>query len=1093
MLQDLEEYSVMHCHSTMSNDTYFDSTVNFEGYLKVAKERNIKTISFTEHGNVMQWIQKKEKADKYGIKYVHGCEFYMAFDLNKKERQAFHILLYAKNYEGVKELNKLSSRSFDGLGQKWYEGIQYYYRPRISFEQLKNTSDNIIVSTACLASPLWRLKDTDEYTAYIEWLEENKHRTFLEVQPHAKLEDQKVYNKMLLNESRKRGIRIIAGTDTHVLDNSDNRLREVLQSGKKVAFNEEESQFSLHLRTLDELVQEFKEQDILSEEEIETAIQNTNVLSDMCEEWEIDKSHKYPKISKDPAGELWSRIEKGTKQRGVYSFESEKRKKYLDAIKFEYDTYVQLGMCDYMILLADIIDFCIENDIATAPRGSCNGSQSLWAMGVTDIDPIKYGTLFFRFVNPKRISLGDVDIDMAGANRPLVKDYLYNRKDLQSSAIVTYSKLALRGACRMVAKGLEIDLATADLVAKDIEEVKIEHEDETVEVISTFHNKDKWKKLYPEWIELTEKAVGIVQNTSVHACGFIAFDGDIDEEIGTFRNKNSKWVISQNDMKAVDSVNFVKMDFLTVDNVQIVSDTEKITGVKLINDEIDLEDDNVWDEMLKSGLGIFQFEKTGWFSLKKALENYPKFVRNNPKTTRYFIMLALNGVIRPSCASFREDFLQGKPNDNGHIAINEFFANMNQYCIFQEQIMLFLEKFCHYDGAQSDSIRRAISKKGGTDKFLPEIKSEFMKHFLQDYDTTVEEAEKAIDKFLLIIDNAKDYGFSINHSTPYTLIGFKNAYYRHYFPLEYITVQLNVNDGKIDKTRNIVEYMKRFTKISLKGIKFRKSQSKYAFHKEENSIYKGIGSIKGFGKNDGDELYALKDMQFDSFTDVLVAIKENTKVNQGKVTDLIKLDFFIEFGSSKKLVYVAKMFYTWYVKKTAKFFNKTSGETLELPFPEEIIARNSKKKTECQYSGVDYAGVVRECESHLENEEYTIKEKLGFQTECLGYVNYTDDTLDKRYIIVTGLDTKYSPRFEAYCLNNGKTETLKIQRVPKRRRSGIVYYEDRLIHEGDILYATRMERKSKNKKVGNTGTPADWQPTGDFDWWLRDYRVLEDL
>ncbi len=154
MLQDLKEYSVTHCHSTISNDTYFDSTANFEDYLKVAKDRKIKTISFTEHGNVMQWIQKKEKADKYEIKYIHGCEFYMAFDLNKKERQMFHILLYAKNYEGVRELNKLSSRSFDGLGQKWYEGIQYYYRPRISFEQLKNTSDNIIVSTACLASPL---------------------------------------------------------------------------------------------------------------------------------------------------------------------------------------------------------------------------------------------------------------------------------------------------------------------------------------------------------------------------------------------------------------------------------------------------------------------------------------------------------------------------------------------------------------------------------------------------------------------------------------------------------------------------------------------------------------------------------------------------------------------------------------------------------------------------------------------------------------------------------------------------------------------------------------------------------------------------
>ncbi len=1094
MLENLEHYSVTHCHSTISNDTFLDSTANYEEYYKVMKSRGIHSISFTEHGNVMQWIQKKEKAKLYDVKYIHGCEFYLAFDMDQQVRQGFHVLLYAKNYEGVKEINRLSSKSFEGLGEKWYPGIQYYYRPRISFDQLKGTSDNVIISTACLASPLWRYRDEESrYNEYMDWLESIKHRCFLEVQPHVNSEDQKQYNSLLLKESIKRNIPIIAGTDTHVLNNEDNRLREVLQDGRKVKKNEEESSFALHLRTLDELIDEFKEQGVLNNQQIYEAISNTNALSDMCEEWEIDKSHKYPRISKDPESELWKRIEAGIERRGVSNFDPEKKEKYMKEIISEYEIYKKLNMCDYIVLLDDIINFCRANNIATAPRGSCNGSQSLWVMGITDVDPIKYGTLFFRFVNPDRVSLGDVDIDMAGSNREAVKDYLYNRDDMQCSAIVTYSKLALKGATRMIAKGLGISLEIEDMVAKDIEEKKIEHEDETVEVITTFHNKDKWEKEYPEWMELAHKAVGIIQNTSVHACGFMTFDGNIDEEIGTFRNKNSKWVISQNDMKAVDSVNFVKMDFLVVDNVQIISDTEALVGENLDNDSLDLEDDNVWKEMLKSGLGIFQFEQSGWFSLRKALENYPKFKKNNKDITRFFIMLALNGVIRPSCASFRGEFLEGKPHDNGHPEINKFFSNMNNYCIFQEQIMLFLEKFCHYTGSQSDSVRRGISKKGGTDKFVPEIRGNFMKFFIEDYNATQEEAEDAIEKFLQIIEDAKDYGFSTNHSVPYTLLGFKNAFLRHYYPLEYLTVQLNVNDGKLEKTRNIIQFMKEFTNITLKGIKFGNSSSKYTLNKEENAVYKGIGSIKGFGKNDGDQLYELRDGVYNSFTDLLVAIKENTKVNQGKVTDLIKLDFFIEFGSSKKLIYVADMFYKWHSKKTAKFFNKTSGEHLELPFPEELLESHSEKKTACQYSGVDYVGVVRECESHLENEEFTIREKLEFQKKCLGYVNYTNDSLDKRLIIVTGLDTKYSPRFEAYCLNNGKTETLKIQRVPKRRRKGVVYYEDRLIKEGDILYATRMERKSRNKKVGNTGTPADWQPTSEFDWWLRDYKVLEDI
>ena len=1080
-------YSIQHCHSTCTNDTLFDSTANFEDYIEKAKERDVNSISFTEHGNVLQWIKKKEVCDKNGIKYIHGCEFYMAFDLDKQERQQFHVCLYAKNFDGVREINKLSSISFEGRGEKWYKGIQFYYRPRISFEQLKNTSENIIVSTACLASPLWRLRGQKEYNEYIDWLEKNKDRTFLEVQPHIKSNEQKEYNLMLLSESKKRGIKIIAGTDTHVLNKEDNELRNVLNSGKKGKVNETEELFELHMRSYDELFDEFREQGVLSENEILEAIENTNILSEMCENWEIDKSYKYPRISKNPEEELWKRIEVGMKNKKMFLYDSDKYKTYFDKIKFEYDTYVQLGMCDYIILLDDIIKFCKKEGISTAPRGSCNGSQSLWVLGITDIDPVRFGTLFFRFVNPSRISLGDVDIDMAGSLRPKVKDYLYNKEGISGSAIVTFSKLALRGACRLVAKGLGYDMTTEDMVAKDIEEVKIEHEDETVEIISTFHNKEKWEKEYPKLIELTYKAQGIIMNTSVHACGFVAFDGDIEEEIGVFRNKKSKWVVSQNDMKAIDSVNFVKMDFLSVDNVQIVSEAEKETGIILDNDTIDLEDDNVWNEMLKSGLGIFQFEKSGWFSLKKALENYNIFKKNNEDVTRYFIMLALNGVIRPSCASFREDFLAGVPYDNGHPEINRFFSNMNNYCLFQEQIMQFLEKFCHYTGAESDNVRKAISKKGGTDKLLPEIKSSFMKHFPKDFNSTQQETEIVIDKFLKIIDNAKNYGFSVNHSTPYTLIGFKNAYYRHYYPLEYLTTQLNVNDGKLEKTKNIIEFIKSFTDIKLNGIKFGQSSSNYKFNKEENSIYKGIGSIKNMGKDDGEQLYELRKNKYESFTDLLLDIKTKTKVNKGKIEQLTELDFFTEFGGAKKLYTIAELFYTWQSKKTAKFYNKKKDEPIQLPFREEILERHSEKRTDCQYSGVDFVAVIKEIESLLEDEDYSMKEKIDFQREYLGYVNISDSSIDKRYILVTNLDTKYSPKFDGYCLSNGKSQKLKARRKPKRRQPNNTFFEDRPFEEGDIIYVNNFERKMGMKKVDE-----DWVETGEFDWWCKNYRLIKE-
>jgi len=1073
----------IHVHTTLSNDTYFDSTVNFEDYLKKAKEMNLDSIAFTEHGNVFQWIKKKQVADKLGIKYIHGCEFYMSFDLEKQERQNFHISLYAKNIEGVRELNKLSSKSFIGKGEKWYPGIQYYYRPRISFEQLCATSKNILVSTACLASPLWKLHGKHECDKYTEWLVENKDRCFLEVQPHVRSEDQKTYNELLISFSKKTGIRIIAGTDTHVLNKEDNRLRAVLQAGKKDTGEAGEEDFELHMRTYDELFEEFQQQGILSDGEIFEAINNTCVLSDMCDNWELDFSHKYPKISNDPEKELWNRILKGIEDKRINDFEPEKRKKYLDAIKFEYDTYVKLGNCDYFVLLDDMVKFCRDNNIATSPRGSCNGSQSLWVLDITDVDPIKYGTLFFRFMNPERISLADVDIDMAGAKRPLVKDYLYNREGLQCSAIVTFSKLALRGACRLVAKGLGYDLETENLVAKEIEEKKIENEDETTTVISTFHNEEKWREKYPEWIELTYKAVGIITGTSTHACGFVTYDGEINEEIGTFRNKDSKWVISQNDMKAIDSVNFVKMDLLSVDNIQIVGDTEKDTGVALHNDDLDLDDINVWNEMLKSGLGIFQFEKSGWFSLRRALENFEDFVKNNPSVNRFFIMLALNGVIRPSCSSFREDFLQGIPNDNGHSAINEFFSNMNNYCIFQEQIMLFLEKFCHYTGSQSDSVRRGIAKKGGTDAFVPEIREKFMKHFIEDYGATEEESILAIDKFVQIIIDSSDYGFSINHSTPYTLLGFKNAYYRCYYPLQYLCNQLNVNDGKFEKTQNITDFIKEHTDIKIQSIKFGKSTSRYTFDLEENTIYKGMASIKDIGVKNGEELFELRDNTYESLTRLLHDITAKTSVNQSQVKILIKLDFFSDFGMAKKLLDIADMFYfkKQYSKKTMK---KDS-----MIFPEELVAKHSAKETEKQYSGVDFVSVIEEIENTLEDVDLSIKDKIDVQSKHLGYINFTDPSMDKRYTLVTRLDTKYSPRFVGYCLNNGGTVDLKIKNKPKSKfyaKKEITYFQDAPFKNGDMIYINKFSKEHKRKK-----TDDGWIDLPETEWWALNYTKIE--
>lgn len=998
-MQPLENYIVTHCHTTLTNPIYFDATANYNQYIKKAKELEMNAISFTEHGNVYQWIAKKNACDASGIKYIHGSEFYMAIDLGVQERQDFHICLYARNYEGVKELNRLSSKSFEGKGKKWYAGIQYYYRPRISFEQLKNTSDNIIITTACLASLLWRRKDEEIAIQYLEWLSANQHRCFLEVQPHINNDDQKIYNKHLSEWSNKYGIRLIAGTDTHVLNKEDNRLRFVLQNGKKATREESEGGYALHMRDFNELIGEFKEQGVLSKQEYLEAIKNTNILAEMCENWTLDKSHKYPKISDDPKSELWQRIEKGIIFRGINEFSEDKKKQYLDRIKSEFDVFVKMGMCDYILLLHNIIIFCQENNISVAPRGSCNGSLSLWALEITDIDSIKFDLHFFRFVNPDRISLGDVDIDMAGSKRPMVKNFLYNYKGINGCAIVTYQTLALRGACRLVAKGLGYDLETEKMVAKDIEEINEEQEDGSEKTISIFHNEEKWRKEYPEWIALTYKTLGIIEASSTHACGFVATDRDLYEEMGIFNDGKAEWIISQNDMKAIDSANFVKMDFLVVDNVQIVEDTCRLANIPpLKNDNLDMEDDNVWKEMELSGLGIFQFEKSGWYSLKKALENYNIFLNNNPKINRYFIMLALNGIIRPACASFREEFLLGKPYDNGHKAINNFFAEMNNYCIFQEQIMMFLEKFCHYTGVQSDGVRKGIAKKGGTEKFLPEIRSAFLKYFPSEYGVDLKRANSIIDGFLKVVENASSYGFSTNHSCPYTLLGIKGAYLRHYYPLEYLAVQLNINDGKKEKTASIISYINEFTKIIIYEPRFRYSRGEYSIDRENNAIYKGINSIKECNGTVADEIYKLRDKEYDTFTELLVEMVETIpKINKKQIDALIYIDYFSEFGKPLKLMNTYKKFIDRY--------KKAHVEKTKIKRIEEII----------------------DFERQLENNDFNIQEKIKLELEYFGYVRYiSGNPQDRPKIFILDLGGNKKMWLEGYSIGSGKQTRYRI-------------------------------------------------------------------
>lgn len=408
----MNNYTMYHIHSDISNltaGTGADSVTKFTDYLDLAEKYGMNAFAFSEHGSVINWIKKKHEIEKRGMKYIHANEIYLTQSLNKEEgliRDNHHYMLIAKNYDGVLELNKLTSNSYNR------EDGHFYYQPRISFEELKNTSDNILMTSACLASPLWKLytksnrlknegnlleatRMNNELEDMLNWMKKNRHRMFFEIQYHDHPE-QIAFNQMLLRLSRELNIPLIAGSDCHSLNKEHAYARNLFLKSKGANYGDED-QFDLTFKSYSEFVQMFEKQNALPRNVYLEAIHNTNVMADMVEEFTLDKTPKYPRMYDKPIEIFQKKINEGVVKRGIDKFPKEKKKEYFDRIKEEFDTYVKLDAVDYMLLQKDIIDWCHSKEIYQGyGRGSVNGSLIAYVLGITEMDSIKHKLNFFR-------------------------------------------------------------------------------------------------------------------------------------------------------------------------------------------------------------------------------------------------------------------------------------------------------------------------------------------------------------------------------------------------------------------------------------------------------------------------------------------------------------------------------------------------------------------------------------------------------------------------------------------------------------------------------------------------------------------------
>lgn len=1010
-------YVVYHLHT---ENSLLDSCTNYKLYIDKAVELGQKAICFTEHGNIYNWIEKKMYCEEKGIKYLHGIECYLTESLDEKIRDNYHTILIAKNYKGFQELNTLIDLST--------REDHFYYKPRITFDEFCNISDNIIKISACLASPLNKFRKE-----YAQWTTSKFHKLltkydYYEIQPHVNSEEQKEYNLWLIDLAKCFNKPLIAGTDTHSLDKYKAECRSILQKAKKITFTNED-EFDLTYKSYDELVEMFRQQGVVSEEIYLTAIDNTNKMADSVESFELDTSFKYPPLYDDDVKVMKQRINKMYNDKlknGIIQKSPEYKKRILEEMR----VFNKVGMVGFMLFMSELVSWCWENNIPIGfCRGSVGGSVVAYITDIIDVNPVVWNTVFSRFCNEDRKEIGDIDIDVSPSQRHLVYDYIINRFGQDKTAyILAIGTISDKGTIDEIGRALEIPL-------DEVAQIKKEYE----------INPEETKSKYPKVFYYFDGLINTAISQSMHPAGIIASPVTLPDNYGTFWSEGKR--ILQINMEEVHEVSLVKYDILGLKNIEICKDACEFAGIPYPKShEINWNDEKVWEDIITSPIGIFQFEGDYAFDL---LKRYKPLKVND--------LSLVNASLRPSGASYRDRLIAKESNHNPSEIIDNLLADNNGFLVFQEDTIKFLQQICGLSGSEADNVRRAIGRKQ-VDRLqaaLPRI----LEGYCNKSSKSREIAEQEAKAFLQIIEDSSNYQFGYNHSTGYSMIGYLCAYLRYYYPVEFIASYLN-NANNEDDIANGTALAKQ-KNITIKPIKFRHSKDTYSPDKANNAIYKGISSVKFLNAEVAQQMYEMREQDFPTFIDFL---KVNP-CNSRQTEILIALDFFSEFGKSQKLLEEYKIFNTYYGKKQLKKDKIDLNESLVMKYA---------TATDKMYKITDNEGFVQELCSRVEDKSIPIKERLSAEAEYLGYIDYINPKATN-YGFVLDVDTKYSPRLKIYRLDTGETVTYKLAKKD---------YNNNPISNHDLLKFT-FERRNKSRLIDGK-----WQKClEEFEDWIKTYVI----
>ncbi len=903
------QFTHLHLHTEYS---LLDGANKIKLLAKTLKEQGVKSVAITDHGNMFGALDFYKTMKAEGIKPIIGMEAYIhnSEDISDKStRQRFHLCLFAKNEIGYKNLMYLSSQSY-------IKG--FYYYPRINKKLLKEHSEGLICSSACLQGEVnWQLNTNSERNkkfgakgyekakeVALEYKEIFGDDFYLELMRHG-INDQLFIDKQVIKLSMQTGIKIIATNDTHYLRQEEADAHEAFMC---IAMNKEfddpkrlrHSVHEFYLKSPQEISKLFMD--------IPEAIENTAEIVQKCN-LELHLGNPTPpkfKFTKEYAkaegldfcndAEYFTyKCQEGLEERLKY-VPKNKHEEYRKRLKIEIDIINSMKFPGYMLIVWDFIREAKKRGVPVGPgRGSAAGSLVAFSLFITDIDPMKYNLLFERFLNPERVSMPDIDVDFCQARRGEIINYVVEKYGRYNVAqVITFGKLLAKGVIRDTARVLGMPYSEADRMAKLIPD----------ELGITLEKAYKKEPKLKELVENDSSAArvwkfalsleGLNRNAGMHAAGVVLSNEELWNKTPLYKPSGEETLITQYSLKYLEDVDLIKFDFLGLKTLTVIDNALKLIKKRYDKDinfsTIDMNDENIY-KLIQSGntLGLFQIESSGMKQLNERLQ-----------PTTFEDIIAVLALYRPGPmeSGMLDDFVERK---HGRAPITYVFPELESILkptygviVYQEQVMQIVQTIGGFSLGGADVVRRAMGKKIKSE--MDRLKNEFAEGAVKKgFDR-----KKSEELFDLIVMFA-GYGFNKSHSAAYAMITFQTSYLKAYYPQEFMAALLTSEQDNTDKIVKYVDEVKRLG-IKLSPPDVKKSFVEFSAIKEEGEevVLFGLGAIKGVGKTAIKSIIeAREEKQFESLNDFISRV-DTGKVNKKVLESLVKSGSFDSFGYSRR-------------------------------------------------------------------------------------------------------------------------------------------------------------------------------------------------